>query len=62
MPLASVADLREHYRPPGSNPIKKVIHQLDVHCADFIAKSPFFVLSTADADEIGRASCRDRVL
>ena len=54
MPLASVADLREHYRPPGSNPIKKVIHHLDVHCADFIAKSPFFVLSTADADGVLR--------
>jgi uncharacterized protein len=52
MPLASVADLREHYRPPGPNPIKKVIHHLDVHCADFIAKSPFFVLSTADADGV----------
>jgi uncharacterized protein len=52
MPLASVADLREHYRPPGSNPIKKVIHHLDAHCADFIAKSPFFVLSTADADGV----------
>ena len=52
MPLASVADLREHYRPPGTNPIKKVIHRLDAHCADFIAKSPFFVLSTADADGV----------
>lgn len=50
MRLASVDDLRTVYRQPGRGPIEKVIHRLDEHCADFLAKSPFLVLSTADAD------------
>lgn len=40
------------YRPPGKGPVEKVIHHLDRHCVDFLAKSPFFVLSTADADGV----------
>lgn len=50
MRLASVDELRTVYRQPGRGPIEKVIHRLDEHCADFLAKSPFLVLSTADAD------------
>src|SRR5204863_8444713 len=46
MRLASVDDLRSIYRPPGRGPVDKVIDRLDNHCRDFIAKSPFFVLST----------------
>ena len=52
MRLESVDDLRTIYRPPARGPIDKVIHRLDAHCADFLAKSPFFVLSTADADGV----------
>src|SRR6185295_18655706 len=33
-------------------PIGKVIHHLDPHCADFLAKSPFLLLSTASADGV----------
>ena len=47
--LESVDDLRGIYRPPGRGPVAKVIDRLDQHCADFLAKSPFFVLSTASA-------------
>jgi PPOX class probable FMN-dependent enzyme len=50
MRLESVDALRTIYRPPARGPIDKVIHRLDAHCVDFLAKSPFFVLSTADAD------------
>ena len=50
MGLASVDDLRQIYRQPTRGPIDKVIHRLDQHCVDFLAKSPFFVLSTASAD------------
>jgi uncharacterized protein len=50
MRLNSPDDLRSVYRPPGRRPIDKVIHRLDHHCADFLAKSPFFVLSTANTD------------
>jgi uncharacterized protein len=49
MPLGSVEDLRAIYRPPGRGPVDKVIHHLDAHCVDFLAKSPFFVLSTSNA-------------
>jgi hypothetical protein len=52
MRLASVEDLRGIYRPPSRGPVDKVIHHLDAHCADFIAKSPFFVLSTANAEGV----------
>lgn len=52
MRLGSVDDLRAIYRPPGRGPVDKVIHRLDQHCADFLAKSPFFVLSSADADGV----------
>jgi PPOX class probable FMN-dependent enzyme len=48
MKLGSVDDLRDIYRPPGRGPVDKVIDRLDMHCADFLAKSPFFVLSTAN--------------
>src|SRR5262249_14996785 len=32
--------------------IDKVIQHLDHHCADFLARSPFFVLSTANAEGV----------
>ncbi|MBA3605693.1 MAG: pyridoxamine 5'-phosphate oxidase family protein [Acidimicrobiia bacterium] len=56
MRLDSVDDLRGIYRPPGRGPVDKVIDRLDEHCADFLAKSPFFVLSTADATGVCDAS------
>ena len=49
MRLVSVEDLRAIYRPPARGPVDKSIHHLDAHCVDFVAKSPFFVLSTANA-------------
>jgi PPOX class probable FMN-dependent enzyme len=52
MRLESVDDLRDIYRPPGRGPVDKVIHHLDGHCVDFLGKSPFFVLSTANADGV----------
>jgi uncharacterized protein len=52
MRLASVDDLRSVYRPPARGPVDKVIHRLDQHCADFLAKSPFFVLSSANSDGV----------
>src|SRR5918998_979953 len=52
MQLSTVDDLRSIYRPPGRLPLAKVIDRLDQHCEDFIAKSPLFVLSTADASGV----------
>src|SRR5205807_5474138 len=56
MQLSSVEDLRAIYRRPGRGPVDKVIHCLDQHCAEFLAKSPFFVLSTANAAGVCDAS------
>ena len=50
--LSSVADLRDVYRKPNRTPLDKVIHHLDDHCVNFLAQSPFFVLSTADGDGV----------
>jgi len=36
--------------PDGAPALRKQIDHLDAHCRDFIARSPFFVLATADAD------------
>ena len=43
-------ELRSVYRPASAVPLEKVIHILDEHCVDFLAKSPFMVLSTSNAD------------
>lgn len=56
MRLDSVDDLRGIYREPGRGPVDKVIHRLDEHCEDFLAKSPLFVLSTASSDGVCDAS------
>ena len=50
MPIGSVDDLRAIYRQPGRGAVDKVTDHLDEHCARFLARSPFFVLSTAGAD------------
>ncbi len=50
MALTSRDDLRTIYREARGGAVDKVIHELDHHCSDFLAKSPFMVLSTADAD------------
>ena len=52
MTLGSVDDLGSIYRQPRRGPVDKVIDRLDEHCADFLAKSPFFVLSSANADGV----------
>lgn len=52
MGLSTADDLRTVYRHAKGGPIDKVIHHLDRHCADFLAKSPFFVLSTASGDGV----------
>jgi uncharacterized protein len=52
MQLVSVDDLRAIYRPPSRGPVDKVIHRLDPHCGDFLSKSPFVVVSTANADGV----------
>jgi len=50
MALTSREDLRTIYREARGGAVDKVIQKLDAHCVDFLARSPFMVLSTADAD------------
>ncbi len=50
MTIANGAELRETYRPPAPRAAQKVLDRLDEHCRNFIALSPFCVLSTSNAD------------
>ena len=58
MAVTNDAELREVYRPPAPRAAQKVLDRLDVHCRDFIARSPFCVLSSSNADGQADASPR----
>jgi uncharacterized protein len=49
--VRSEKELREVVPAPAgdSPPLRKQIDHLDAHCRDFIARSPFFLLATANA-------------
>ncbi len=49
MTISNSGDLRETYRPPAPRAAQKVLDRLDEHCRNFIALSPFCVLSTSNA-------------
>ncbi|WP_096187047.1 pyridoxamine 5'-phosphate oxidase family protein [Evansella halocellulosilytica] len=48
--ITSHDQLTSYVGEPSNLVKKKVIHTLDVHCQQFIASSPFLVLSTSDAN------------
>ena len=50
--------LRGLFGQPGRLAAQKTLHALDRHCRDFIARSPFLCLGTADA--AGRADVSPR--
>ncbi len=50
--LRTADDLRTRYRPASGGAMDKVIDRLDHHCVEFLAASPFMVLSTASADGV----------
>lgn len=52
MALTSREDLRTIYREAKGGAVDKVITELDDHCREFLAKSPFMVLSTADENGV----------
>ncbi|MDE0240120.1 MAG: pyridoxamine 5'-phosphate oxidase family protein [bacterium] len=58
MAVDTLDDLREVYAPPADRASLKVLDRLDVHCRDFIALSPFYVIASARAD--GRADASPR--
>ena len=58
MVIADKPELRTTYREPGARAAQKVVDHLDRHCRDFIALSPFCVISTAGANGQADASPR----
>ncbi|MEM7551524.1 MAG: pyridoxamine 5'-phosphate oxidase family protein [Bacteroidota bacterium] len=44
--VKSIEELRELYGEPKERAVKKQLSKLDVHCNNFISKSPFSVLSS----------------
>jgi uncharacterized protein len=48
--ICSLEDLRAHYGEATALAARKEINHLDRHAREFIARSPFLVMSTADVD------------
>jgi len=46
--ISTEEELRKILGQPSERALKKVISSLDHHCIDFLSKSPFLVLSTAN--------------
>ena len=46
--ISTEVELRGILGKPSERALKKVISSLDHHCVDFLSKSPFLVLSTAN--------------
>jgi uncharacterized protein len=46
--IDDAAQLREAYGAPSQRSLKKQLSRLDKHCRDFIARSPFVVIASAD--------------
>jgi len=49
-PVTTLAELEELYEARTPNAARKEIDHLDEHCRDFVARSPFALLATSDAD------------
>ena len=58
MVITNQSELRATYREPNERAQQKVLDRLDVHCRDFIALSPFCIISSFGAD--GRADTSPR--
>ncbi len=56
--ICSLDDLRVTYEQPSHLAVKKELAFIDRHARDFIARSPFVVISTADAEGWPDASPR----
>jgi PPOX class probable FMN-dependent enzyme len=47
--IEKVDQLRESYGAPSERALKKQLSRLDKHCRNFIARSPFLVIASADS-------------
>lgn len=48
--ITSEAQLRGIYAPPAGIPVLKHLDRLDVHCRSFLARSPFAMIASANAE------------
>jgi PPOX class probable FMN-dependent enzyme len=48
--VTSVEQLRDVYPPPAERSVLKEIDHLDCHCREFIALSPFLLISSSNSD------------
>lgn len=48
--ITSHEELRTHYKPAQGAALKKELSSLDHHCKGFIARSPFVLIGSSDAD------------
>ena len=46
--IEDVEQLRQSYGAPSERALKKQLSRIDRHCRDFIARSPFLVIASAD--------------
>ena len=56
--ICNLAELRDRYGEPREIALKKELAHIDRYARDFIGRSPFVVISTADADGFPDASPR----
>jgi PPOX class probable FMN-dependent enzyme len=56
--ICNLAELRDRYGEPREIALKKELAHIDRYARDFIGRSPFVVVSTADADGFPDASPR----
>ena len=52
MPVQTVEELKSLYGETNVRAKDKVLSTLDIHCRNFIANSPFFVLATSDGTDL----------
>ena len=56
--ICSLNDLRTLYDKPSDLAVRKELAHLDKHASDFIGRSPFVIVSTADSEGWPDASPR----
>lgn len=56
--VRSAEELRERYRPPVDDVLRKQLDRLDAHCRRFVELSPFVVLATSGPDGLADATPR----
>lgn len=56
--ISDLATLRERYEQPTELAVRKELGHIDRHAREFIARAPFLVIATADADGWPDASPR----